>query len=71
MFLAFCGYATAGMFNDSLVSVAPVFWVILGMGIACNYLITKVKPKEVIGNKSKALPVKKNAGSSGKVIVKK
>ncbi len=71
MFLAFCGYATAGMFNDSLVSVAPVFWVILGMGIACNYLITKVKPKEVIGNKSKVLPVKKNAGSSGKVKVKK
>ncbi len=26
------GYAVAGLFNDSVVSVAPVFWVILGLG---------------------------------------
>ena len=26
------GYAVAGLFNDSVVSVAPVFWVMLGLG---------------------------------------
>ena len=28
------GYCVAGVFNDSVVSVAPVFWAILGLGIA-------------------------------------
>ena len=27
------GYCIAGIFNDSVVSVAPIFWIILGMGI--------------------------------------
>lgn len=35
-FAAFCGYAVAAFFNDSVVSVAPVFWVLLGLGIALN-----------------------------------
>ncbi len=35
-FAAFCGYAVAAVFNDSVVSVAPVFWVLLGLGIAVN-----------------------------------
>lgn len=34
---AICGYLGAGFFNDSVVSVAPVFWVLLGMGISINY----------------------------------
>jgi hypothetical protein len=37
-FVAFCGFAAAGVFNDSAVSVGPVFWAILGIGIACNYI---------------------------------
>lgn len=28
------GYCIAGLFNDSTVSVAPVFWVIVGLGVA-------------------------------------
>ncbi len=32
------GYLTAAFFNDSVVSVAPVFWVLLGLGIGCNWL---------------------------------
>jgi O-antigen ligase len=28
---AFTAYAVAGFFNDSVVSVAPVFWIILGL----------------------------------------
>lgn len=35
-FAAFCGYAVAALFNDSVVSVAPVFWVLLGLGISIN-----------------------------------
>lgn len=37
IFTAICGYLGAGFFNDSVVSVAPVFWVLLGMGISINY----------------------------------
>jgi hypothetical protein len=36
LFSAFCGYAVAGVFNDSAVPVAPVFWTLLGLGIAIN-----------------------------------
>ncbi|KZL90188.1 O-antigen ligase family protein [Clostridium magnum] len=37
IFTAICGYLGAGFFNDSVVSVAPVFWVMLGIGISINY----------------------------------
>jgi len=35
--LAVIGYLITGFFNDSLVSVAPVFWGILGLGIGLLY----------------------------------
>lgn len=34
--LGIVGYLAAGMFNDSTVSVAPVFWILLGTGCALN-----------------------------------
>lgn len=34
--LGIVGYLAAGMFNDSVVHVAPVFWVLLGTGAALN-----------------------------------
>lgn len=34
--LAVVGYLAAGLFNDSVVSVAPVFWILLGTGCALN-----------------------------------
>lgn len=40
-FTAFCGYIVAGIFNDSTVSVAPVFWVLLGVGISINLCLIK------------------------------
>ena len=48
-FCAVCGYLTTAFFNDSLVSVAPVFWILLGLGISCNYynmqkVVTTNKP---------------------------
>lgn len=33
IFAAVCGYLVAGFFNDSVVSVAPVFWILWGLGI--------------------------------------
>ena len=36
--LGVVGYLFAGMFNDSVVSVAPVFWIVLGVGVALNFM---------------------------------
>ncbi len=33
---AVAAYLTTGFFNDSVVSVAPVFWILLGIGISMN-----------------------------------
>jgi hypothetical protein len=38
-FTGIVGYLGAGLFNDSVVSVAPVFWVILGAGMRANALL--------------------------------
>ncbi|KRQ85872.1 O-Antigen ligase [Caloramator mitchellensis] len=40
IFLGIVGYIITGFFNDSIVSVAPVFWVLLGVGFAVNYYIS-------------------------------
>lgn len=34
--ISIIGYLVAGMFNDSIISVAPIFWIILGLGISIN-----------------------------------
>ncbi len=34
--VAVIGYLVAGIFNDQIVSVAPLFWIVLGMGISIN-----------------------------------
>ncbi|SET22079.1 O-Antigen ligase [Natronincola peptidivorans] len=41
IFFAICGYLAAGLFNDSVVSVAPVFWILLGMGQSINISLSK------------------------------
>jgi len=40
-FTAFCGYAAAGLFNDSTIAVAPVFWVLMGLGLGINLMLEK------------------------------
>ncbi|MBU3127139.1 O-antigen ligase family protein [Clostridium tagluense] len=40
IFVAVVGYLGAAIFNDSVVSVAPVFWILLGMGISINKILT-------------------------------
>jgi len=39
LFAAFSSYAVAGLFNDSIISVAPVFWIILALGITTQLKI--------------------------------
>lgn len=46
IFTAICGYLGAGFFNDSVVSVAPVFWVLFGIGISINYKLKNEKEKK-------------------------
>lgn len=36
--LGIMGYLFAGIFNDSVVGVAPIFWIIFGVGIAINFM---------------------------------
>lgn len=39
--LGIIGYLFAGIFNDSVVSVAPVFWIVSGVGVSLNYMNRK------------------------------
>ena len=45
--VAFTGYITTGFFNDSVISVAPIFWVLLGLGISINLKIKEVYSEEL------------------------
>ena len=44
--LGIIGYLFAGFFNDSLISVAPVFWIVFGTGIAINYINRRTLDKK-------------------------
>lgn len=37
------GYMISGISNDSMVVTAPIFWVMLGVGIAANALVKKLR----------------------------
>lgn len=47
--LGVIGYLFAGIFNDSVVSVAPIFWIILGVGVSLN----SINRKEIKKNYNK------------------
>lgn len=32
------GHLVAGMFNDSAVSMTPVFWIVFGVGVTFNFI---------------------------------
>ncbi|MFZ7131958.1 MAG: O-antigen ligase family protein [Eubacteriales bacterium] len=40
-FTGVMGYLAAGMFNDQIISVAPLFYVMLGLGLAVNRILAK------------------------------
>ena len=35
------GYMASSIFNDSTITVAPVFWALMGVGLAMNYQVRK------------------------------
>lgn len=37
------GYMVVGLANDSSVCVAPLFWVLMGLGFAVNHILQKNK----------------------------
>lgn len=41
IFISICSYLVVGLFNDSVVSVAPIFWILLGTGFACNSMAAR------------------------------
>lgn len=43
IFISICGYMVTGLFNDSVVSVATVFWILLGTGISINMKLLENK----------------------------
>jgi hypothetical protein len=51
IFVAVVGYLGAALFNDSVVSVAPVFWILLGMGISINNILSRKKEKKKVSTK--------------------
>lgn len=42
LFLSIAAYLVTGMFNDSVICVAPIFWVVLGAGGAVNFINKKI-----------------------------
>lgn len=50
--VATVAYMVLGIANDSTLTVAPVFWVLLGLGIASNRLAKQSIEDEIAGNKA-------------------
>lgn len=44
--IAVIGYMISGLINDSNVGVAPIFWILLGVGFACNRIIKEVQARK-------------------------
>ena len=39
--VATAGYMIVGLINDSSITVAPIYWVLLGIGIRVNHIVSK------------------------------
>lgn len=59
--LGVIGYLGAGFFNDSIISVAPVFWVILGLGAALNGINRLEEHPELATSKRAMLKAEREA----------
>jgi O-antigen ligase len=46
MFASVTAYLVSGFFNDQIISVAPIFYAMLGLGIAINRMIARKDPLE-------------------------
>jgi O-antigen ligase len=50
IFLGITGYLVAGIFNDQIISVAPIFYVLLGAGFSLNEVVRYENNKVEIQN---------------------
>lgn len=48
IFMGVCGFLVAGLVNDSTVSVMPIFYGLLGTGLAINYMIQNRRPLKAV-----------------------
>jgi O-antigen ligase len=42
VFVGTFGYMITGIANDSTIAVAPMFWTLMGLGIAINYKVKSI-----------------------------
>lgn len=47
-FIAVISFMISSIGNDSTISVSPVFWILLGTGIACNRLFSKANSEKLL-----------------------
>ena len=48
IFLGIIGYLVAGIFNDQIISVAPIFYILLGAGFSLNEIVRYMNNKAEI-----------------------
>lgn len=48
--VASVGYMILGLANDSSITVAPVFWVLLGLGVTVNHLAKPLIEEEIVND---------------------
>lgn len=58
IFVASASYMVLGLANDSSLTVAPVFWTLIGLGIAVNKLAKPYIEEEVANEKSSKSEIK-------------
>lgn len=46
VFIASIGYMISGISNDSMVVTGPVFWTLIGLGVAANAMVAKKRKEE-------------------------
>ena len=70
-FIGSIGYMISGISNDSMVVTAPVFWGMIGLGVAANVMVQKARKEEVKDNESEngkaKAPMKKQTGGNKKI----
>jgi hypothetical protein len=47
-FIGSIGYMISGISNDSMVVTAPVFWGMIGLGVAANVMVQKARKEEAV-----------------------
>ncbi len=67
IFTATIGYLILGLTNDSCITVSPIFYTLIGMGLGINYKLKADMPKVAV---AKAAP-KKEAVTEAKVVEEK